>query len=34
MEKDTHFEQLEGLIAATFTPFHENGQINLSLIHI
>ena len=32
MEKDTHFEHLEGLIAATFTPFHEDGQINLEPI--
>ena len=32
MEKDTKFEHLEGLIAATFTPFHEDGQINLEPI--
>ena len=32
MEKDTNFEHLEGLIAATFTPFHEDGQINLEPI--
>ena len=32
MEKDTNFEHLEGLIAATFTPFHEDGQINFEPI--
>ena len=34
MEKDAHFKHLEGLIAATFTPFHEDGQINLEPIPI